>query len=109
MLLHVWRLLKALARVLRHPEGRALSALVLVQLLGGTIFYTLTEGWRWLDAFYFSVTTLATVGLGDLAPETDAGKLFTVVFIFTGVGLLASFVAILARQLRRPADNEDRG
>jgi hypothetical protein len=39
---------------------------------------------------YFSVTTLATVGLGDLAPATDAGELFTVMYILTGVGILVS-------------------
>ena len=30
-----------------------------------------------MDAFYFSVTTVTTVGLGDLAPVTTIGKLFT--------------------------------
>jgi voltage-gated potassium channel len=49
------------------------------------------------------VTTLATVGLGDLTPETDAGKVFTIVFVLTGVGLLAAFISMLARQMvRRP-------
>jgi hypothetical protein len=54
------------------------------------------------------VTTLATVGLGDLAPATTAGKLFTIVFIFTVVGLLATFISMLAQQLRR-APEGDRG
>jgi voltage-gated potassium channel len=99
----MWRLIRAVVRVVRDPEGRALASLVLVQLVGGTVFYTLTEGWRWLDALYFSVTTLATVGLGDLTPETDAGKVFTIVFVLTGVGLLAAFISMLARQMvRRP-------
>jgi hypothetical protein len=38
-----------------------------------------------IDALYFSVTTVSTVGLGDLSPQTDIGKLFTVVYIFVGV------------------------
>lgn len=43
------------------------------------------------------MTTLATVGLGDLAPATDAGKLFTVMSILTGLGLLVSFLNFMIR------------
>ena len=79
--------------------------LVLVQLAGGTVFYATVEGWRWLDALYFCVTTLATVGLGDLTPVTDAGKAFTIVYVLTGVGLLAAFVSMLAKPaVRRSRD-----
>ena len=41
-----------------------------------------------MDALYFSVTTLTTVGLGDLAPKTAPGKLFTVLYIFVGLGIV---------------------
>jgi len=50
-----------------------------------TTFYHLSEWWSWIDSFYFSVTTLATVGYGDLAPTKDSSKLFTVFFIIFGV------------------------
>lgn len=52
------------------------------------------------------MTTLATVGLGDLAPVTAAGELFTIGFILTGVGLLATSISMLAQQLR-PARGSD--
>jgi hypothetical protein len=45
-----------------------------------------------VDAFYFSVTALTTVGLGDLAPKTAIGKLFTVVYIFAGIGIILGFI-----------------
>jgi hypothetical protein len=68
----------------RDPQFRALvvSPRAHITLVGGTIFYnSLEEGWSVVDAFYFfSVTTLTTVGLlGDLTPKTTLGKLFTVV------------------------------
>ena len=107
LLVQTYRLVRAVVLLVRQPEGRALALLVLVQLVGGTVFYTLQEGWSWLDALYFCVTTLATVGLGDLAPATDAGKVFTIVFILTGVGLLATFISMLAQQLR-PVPERDR-
>ena len=44
-----------------------------------------------MDAFYVSVTTLTTVGLGDLSPTTTLGKLFTVIYIFAGLSLVLGF------------------
>ena len=71
------RLFKAIVGAWRRdPQFRTLLVLVLFTLLSGTIFYSLEEGWTIVDAFYFSVTTLTTVGLGDLAPTTTLGKLF---------------------------------
>ncbi len=82
----------------RDPQFRSLTILVLITLLGGTIFYSLEEGWSVVDAFYFSVTTLTTVGLGDLTPATTFGKLFTVVYIFAGLGLIAGFINTVAQE-----------
>src|SRR4051794_37763271 len=81
---------------LRDPDFRALVILVFLTLLIGTIFYSFQEGWGLIDAFYFSVTTLTTVGLGDLSPTTPVGKLFTVGYIFSGLGLIAGFINAIA-------------
>ena len=51
-----------------------------------------------MDAFYFSVTTLSTVGLGDLAPTTTLGKLFTVIYIFAGLSLVLGFIETVAKE-----------
>ena len=48
--------------------------LIVLTILTGTLFYHAVEGWRFLDALYFSVATLTTVGYGDFTPQTDAGK-----------------------------------
>jgi voltage-gated potassium channel len=88
----------------RDPQFRSLVFLVVITLLGGTIFYSLEEGWSVVDAFYFSVTTLTTVGLGDLTPKTTIGKLFTVVYIFAGLGIILGFIDTVAKEtLRRRA------
>jgi hypothetical protein len=50
-----------------------------IAIISGTGLYSIVEGLRSVDALYLSVATLTTVGYGDLAPTTDAGKLFTVV------------------------------
>jgi voltage-gated potassium channel Kch len=82
----------------RDPQFRSLTFLVAFTLLSGTLFYRTVEGWSIVDAFYFSATTLTTVGLGDLAPVTTSGKLFTVVYIFAGLGLIAGFINIVTQE-----------
>ncbi len=75
-------------------------------LLTGTLFYRQTEGWSLLDSFYFSVVTLTTVGYGDLSPTTAAGKVFTILYIFVGLGIVLGFVnAVAERSLERRGES----
>ena len=93
------RLVRGIAAAWRRdPQFRSLCILVVLTLLSGTLFYRAVKGWSLVDAFYFSVTTLTTVGLGDIAPSTAFGKLFTTVYIFAGLGLIAGFVNAVARE-----------
>lgn len=41
-----------------------------------------------VDALYFSVVTLCTIGYGDIVPDTTFTKLFTCVFILVGFGFI---------------------
>jgi voltage-gated potassium channel len=88
--------LRALVAMGRHPEERGPLLLVLSLLIIGTAFYVLVEGFTVVDAFYFSSMSLATVGYGDLVPTTDVGKIFTVVYVLCGIGILVSFFTALA-------------
>jgi voltage-gated potassium channel len=58
-----------------------------------------TEFHTFLDAFYFSVVTMTTVGFGDVTPITQTGKLLTVLMIVTGVALIPWQVGDLVRRL----------
>jgi voltage-gated potassium channel len=55
-------------------------------LLAGPIGYELLEGFSFLEGLYLTAITITTVGYGDLAPVTVAGRLFTILLIFSGVG-----------------------
>ena len=80
---------------------QAVLTLALTVIAVATIFYRIVEGWPLLDALYFSVVTIATVGFGDVTPHTTLGKIFTIVYIFAGIGLFASAVATWARAVLR--------
>ena len=51
----------------------------------GAVAYHLLERWSWLDSFYMAVTTLATVGFGEVHPLSDGGRVFTMFYILGGV------------------------
>lgn len=76
----------------RDPRVRHLVWTVGMLFISGTVFYHRVENWRWLDSFYFSVIVLTTVGLGDFTPQTDIGKLFTVLYLLIGIGTLLAFI-----------------
>lgn len=83
----------AIRAQLHDDAFRATLVLLVVLLVTGTIVYPILEGWSLLDSLYFCVVTLATVGYGDFHPVTDLGKLFTIVYILTGVGVLVVFAS----------------
>ena len=51
---------------------------------------------------YFSIETLATVGYGDMHPQTRYGHMITTVEIFTGMSLIAVMVGLVFSRFSRP-------
>jgi voltage-gated potassium channel len=75
-----------------------LAALAILTLTIGTIVFHYVEKFSWVDAYYFSVITLATVGYGDFAPKTDFGKIFVTFYIMVGVGIITTFISYTMRR-----------
>lgn len=75
----------------RHAY-KVLGASVVLLLVIGTIAYRALEDWSWVDSLYFSAVAVTTVGFGDLTPSTDASKLFTVVYVLSGIGIITTYV-----------------
>ncbi len=93
----IYRFLRSLASGIKDAEFRGLLYVVVIILVTGTVFYHNAEHWHWLDSLFFSVTTLTTVGYGNLVPVTTTGKIFTIVYIFLGLGTILGFVNAVAR------------
>ncbi|MEA3287654.1 MAG: potassium channel protein [Candidatus Marinimicrobia bacterium] len=70
----------------------------------GTIGYELIEKVGWFEAFYMTAITLATVGFGEIWPMSDLGRLWTIIIMFSGIGvffLIAGNIAQQAVDLKR--------
>ena len=65
--------------------------------LFGTWFYHNTEGWSKVDAFYFTVMTITTVGFGDLVPTHDFSKIVTALFSLVSIPLVIFCFGVIAK------------
>lgn len=61
-----------------------------------------------LDAFYFSVVTMTTVGFGDVTPISEGGRLLTVLMILTGIALIPWQLGDLIKQLLKTANQVEK-
>ena len=74
--------------VMRDRDSWPVIGWAMATLMMGTLFYHWVEGWSYLDALYFCVVSLATVGYGDLTPTTPIARMFTIVYLINGIGIL---------------------
>lgn len=90
------RFFRAIKRGMADPAFRGLFYLTSIIVGSGTLFYRFAEDWSWLDSLYFTVITLTTVGYGDFSPTKAASKVFTIVLILIGIGLLVALIQQIA-------------
>lgn len=83
-------------------------SLLLVIMVLGTIVFSMVENLSFLDAFYFSVVTIATVGYGDIHPTTSLGKILTIGLIVAGVGTFLEVIAGITQVMIGRRDKEIR-
>ena len=78
---------------------RTIGALLLFVIVAGTAGYHYIAGWSWFDGFYMVVTTLTTIGYQEVHPLSQAGRIFNVFVILSGVSLLALGVGAMSQAL----------
>lgn len=109
MIAELWRGVRA---AFSDRNVLSLMAFTCTIVLCAAIFYSWAEDWSFLDAVYFSVITISTVGYGDFSPQTVAGKMFTIVYVLIGLGIFVATAttvatAILSHRLK-DEDGADR-
>ncbi len=98
---------RRLGRLLWRKEAfRGLLWITLTTIFIGTWFYhrfepTITT---WVDAYYFTVITLTTIGYGDMGPTIPLTRIFTTFYVFAGLGIIAGLIGIVGEAVIEDAN-----
>jgi voltage-gated potassium channel len=114
-LLRVFRIFKltayvseyqALGHALRASRRKImvfLSAVMMIVLVMGTLMYVVegpANGFTSIPtSVYWAITTMTTVGFGDITPKTDLGRLISSVMMLLGWGTLAVPTGIVTSEM----------
>lgn len=114
-LLRIFRILKLTAYVAEYGAlGRALSAsrrkvavflgfVLLVVTVMGTLMYVVegpANGFTSVPtSIYWAISTMTTVGFGDITPKTDLGRMIASVMMLMGWGVLAVPTGIVTAEM----------
>jgi len=69
------------------PKILKISLVLALIICGGTLGYTLIEGWNLFDSFYMLIITITTTGYGEVHPLSPAGRIFSIFLMFGGIGV----------------------
>ena len=75
--------------------------LTVLTMLAGTIGYVLIDDFGLMDAIYQTGITFTTVGFGEIAPISEAGRIFTITLVISGFAVFSSAIGILVAELNR--------
>lgn len=78
--------------------------MVLLLYIIAVPFYMYMEGLTLLDATYFVTVSITSAGYGDITPKTDAGKIFAVVLLLSGVSIFFYHITHLGMFRERAID-----
>jgi voltage-gated potassium channel len=70
-------------------------------MLAGTVGYVVIDNFTVMDAIYQTAVTFTTVGFGEIAPVSDAGRIFTINLIIAGFAVFSSAIGILVNELNK--------
>ena len=72
---------------------------VVMMIMVGALGYVIIDDFTLLDAIYQAGITFTTVGFGEIAPISPAGRIFTITLIILGFGVFSFSIGILVEVL----------
>jgi voltage-gated potassium channel len=84
---------------MKNQNARLISAMLILSglILLGIWFFRIQEGWSVVDSFYFTVSTITTIGYGDLVPTKDSTKILTSFYALISIPLVISAFGFIAK------------
>jgi voltage-gated potassium channel len=70
-------------------------------MLLGTLGYVMIDDFTLMDAIYQTGITFTTVGFGEIAPISNAGRIFTITLIIAGFAVFSMAIGIMVTELSR--------
>jgi voltage-gated potassium channel len=102
-LLRLLRMAPLLRRIFSIEGVQTAAFLAVMTVLGGGAAFAAVEKHRstW-DGVFWAVTTMTTVGYGDITPQTNAGRVIAIVVMVVGAGFFTLVVGAVAQRFIEP-------
>jgi voltage-gated potassium channel len=105
--LRVLRLIPSARRVFSLDGVRIAAVLTMLVVLGGGAAFHALENKNGVhvslwDGVWWAVSTVTTVGYGDIVPHTTGGRVVGIVVMFAGIGFVALLTAAAAQRFLSP-------
>ncbi len=76
-----------------HKIIRGIIIFIII-IAAGTVGYMAIEGMSFFDSLYMTVITITTVGFGEIRTLSVPGRVFTIILIFFGMGIIVYIVGL---------------
>ncbi|MBI5100821.1 MAG: potassium channel protein [Nitrospirae bacterium] len=74
---------------------KGISVILAIIIMTGILGYAMIEGWPMMDSLYMTVITLSSVGFMEVHPLSGAGRVFTMLLILCGSGVLIYGISVI--------------
>jgi voltage-gated potassium channel len=98
----LWILHRVFSKLLKISLWKIVLITAAVIVLSSLIMKTIEPETfpRFMDALWWTMTTVVTVGYGDFSPSTNAGRIFTMVLLYTlGIGAMGVIIGKIFESL----------
>ena len=93
---------KLLPEVYPHLKAFRLPLILTVlTMMVGSLGFVIIDDFQLMDAIYQTGITFTTVGFGEIAPVSDAGRIFTITLIIAGFATFTSAIGIMVSELNK--------
>jgi voltage-gated potassium channel len=103
-LLRLFRLAQIGRRLFSLEGLRYLSLIAILTIVGGGAAFAAVENGRYTtwDGVWWAITTITTVGYGDVYPHTTAGRVISIIVAVVGIGFVAILTGAVAQRFLAP-------